>query len=304
MKKQCSLIIGSTGFIGSSLLKIINTEKDIFTISRSYRDASNHFQMDISNLEEFKDTLFQLSEKFDHLDIYYLAGESSVDSSISKPVLSFSKSVKPFLVLLESMKGKSSTIVYSSTGAIYDSREESYFVESSSLYPPSPYAASKHACEGLAMSYYETYNLDVRIARIFSVFGPKMNRFFIYDLIEKISKGEKSIQLYGNGKQVRDYLHVDDVSKGLVTIIKNGKAGDIYNLSSGKPTSLSNLSDKIIKILEIKDVKILWDAAETIGVRDQWYGDNSKIQEIGFRTKDNFDDQLQSAVREIYSKFN
>ncbi len=88
------------------------------------------------------------------------------------------------------------------------------------LYQPSPDAASKHACEGIAMSYHETYDLDVRIARIFSVFGPEMNRFFIYDFIEKISKDEKSIQLFGTGKQVRDYLHVDDVCRGLLTIMK------------------------------------------------------------------------------------
>ena len=227
-----------------------------------------------------------------------------MDSSVSKPVSSFSESVIPFLTLLESMKKKSSTIVYSSTGAIYDSREETCFDENSALYPPSPYAASKHACEGIAMSYHETYDLDVRIARIFSVFGPKMNRFFIYDFIEKISKDEKSIQLFGTGKQVRDYLHVDDVCRGLLTIMENGTAGEIYNLSSGKPTSLTELSDRIMEILEISDVKISWDATQTVGTRDQWYGDNSKIKEIGFKRKENFDDQLQSTVREIYSKFN
>ena len=304
MKKNCSLIIGSTGFIGSSLLKIIDTEKEIFTISRSPSDRSNHFPIDISNLEAFKDRLFRLSDEYEKLDIYFLAGESSVDSSVAKPVSSFSESVIPFLTLLESMKNKSSTIVYSSTGAIYDSREETFFDENSALYPPSPYAASKHACEGISMSYHETYALDIRIARIFSVFGPKMNRFFIYDFIEKISKDEKSIQLFGTGKQVRDYLHVDDVCSGLLTIMENGTAGEIYNLSSGKPTSLTELSDRIMEILEISDVKISWDATQTVGTRDRWYGDNSKIKGIGFKRKENFDDQLQSTVKEIYSKFN
>ena len=304
MKKNCSLIIGSTGFIGSSLLKIIDTEKEIFTISRSPSDRSNHFPIDISNLEAFKDRLFRLSDEYEKLDIYFLAGESSVDSSVAKPVSSFSESVIPFLTLLESMKNKSSTIVYSSTGAIYDSREETFFDENSALYPPSPYVASKHACEGIAMSYHETYALDIRIARIFSVFGPKMNRFFIYDFIEKISKDEKSIQLFGTGKQVRDYLHVDDVCSGLLTIMENGTAGEIYNLSSGKPTSLTELSDRIMEILEIGDIEISWDATQTVGTRDRWYGDNSKIKGIGFKRKENFDDQLQSTVKEIYSKFN
>ena len=72
MKKNCSLIIGSTGFIGSSLLNIIDTEKEIFTISRSHLDRSNHFQIDISNLEVFKDTLFRLSDEYEKIDIYFL----------------------------------------------------------------------------------------------------------------------------------------------------------------------------------------------------------------------------------------
>ena len=59
-----------------------------------------------------------------------------------------------------------------------------------------------------------------------------------------------------------------------------------------------------MEILEISDVMISWDATQTVGTRDRWYGDNSKIKGIGFKRKENFDDQLQSPVREIYSKFN
>jgi len=302
MKKECFVIIGSTGFIGSILLEVIKNQKDTYTISRTYQDRSKHFQVDISNLQEFKDILSLLSDKFQKINIYFLAGESSVNSSISNPVSSFSNSVKPFSVLLETMKNKPSTIVYSSTGAIYDSRKESYFDENSPLYPPSPYAASKYACEGLAMSYYETYDVDVRIARIFSVFGSQMKRFFIYDLIQKLSKGEKSIQLFGTGNQVRDYLHIDDVCRGLVTIMENGKGGEIYNLSSGEKTSLAELAEKIIDILHIDDVKLLWDSKKTVGVRDQWYGDNTKIKKIGFRSK-NFDDQLILTVKELDKSF-
>ena len=304
MKKKCSVVIGSSGFIGSNLLSKFCNSEDLFTISRSESSRRNHYRLDIYNQNKFEENLEFFIKNYKKIEIFYLAGQSSVELSLKNPKNAFTDSVNSFLLLLEKMKDKDCKIVFASSGAVYDSRLEDYFDEEGPTFPPSPYAAAKHACEGLAMAYYETFSLDTRIARIFSVFGPDMSRFFIYDFIEKISKEEKSIQLFGTGKQVRDYLHIDDVCNGLVTIMENGNAGEIYNLSSGKPTPLTELSDRIMEILQIDDIKISWDATQAVGTRDRWYGDNSKIKEIGFREKEKFDDQLQSTVREIYSKFN
>ena len=151
------------------------------------------------------------------------------------------------------------------------------------------------------MSYYETFGLDIRIARIFSVFGGKMNRFFIYDLIHKINLSDKEVELNGNGLQVRDYLHVDDVVNGLILIAQKGQPGEIYNISSGKPTRLSILAKKIKKILNKEELTIKWNNCNTKGIRDCWYGNNSKIKKLGFKVRKDIKDNLENTVKEIFS---
>ena len=150
------------------------------------------------------------------------------------------------------------------------------------------------------MSYHETFGLDVRIARIFSVFGENMKRFFIYDIIHKMHLSNVKIELNGNGLQVRDYLHVDDVVDGLVLIASKGKPGEIYNISSGKPTKLSILVNKIKKILNKEELTIIWNNRDTKGIRDQWYGNNNKISKLGFKVRKDIKDNLENTVKEIF----
>ena len=285
MKPNCSLVIGSSGFIGKELTKDLYS-KNTYTISLNYKkalDTDNHFFIDISNKTQFKKTLDSLKNKFKKFNVYFLAGESSVERSLLDPKDSFDASVIAFSNVIDYLKDFDSSLVYASSGSIYDSRNKDRFIENDTLYPPSPYAASKYASEGLALSYFEAFNLDIKIARIFSVYGENMSRFFLYDLIKKINSGESSIVLKGNGRQQRDYLHVSDVSKGLKIIMEKGKPGEIYNLCSGEPTRLDELTSQVLKTLKNEDLEIIWDHKESKGTRENWYGNNKKISEIGFK---------------------
>ena len=127
-----------------------------------------------------------------------------------------------------------------------------------------------------------------------------MNRFFIYDLVKKLNNSKDKVLLKGSGNQERDYLHVDDVSNGLFTILKNGSKGEIYNLCSGKPIKLKSLAEKIKIILKKSNVKIFWDNKKTEGVRESWYGDNRKIKLIGFNCKKLFSKCLESTIHYIF----
>ena len=113
-----------------------------------------------------------------------------------------------------------------------------------------------------------------------------MNRFFIYDLIKKIKDNPTEVILNGSGNQFRDYLHVDDIVKGLKIINSKGKPGEIYNLCSGKKTELKSLANDIKEILKLEKTIISWDKNSYKGIRDSWYGDNSKIKKIGFISQD------------------
>lgn len=305
MKSSCTVIIGSTGFIGRSLLTILSENTDLYTISRSNSSSSipsKHLKLDISDKRELDAFFSQLWKEYRRVKIFFLAGESSVESSISSPENSIIDTIKSFTNLLEVIKGEDSTLVLTSSGSIYDSREKDCFSEEDKLHPPSPYAAIKYALEGIAVSYSETFNMDIRIARIFSVFGENMERFFIYDVTKKLLSQKNEIILKGSGKQGRDYLYVDDVSRGLINIMESGCSKEIYNLSSGRLVLLSDLAERIKGILNLDHIKIVWDNMETFGERDVWFGDNTKIKMIGFNESNNFNFLLKSTVLEIKSR--
>jgi len=302
MKPSCHLIIGATGFIGRCLSESFIDENTFFISKNNKKEKinKNHYFIDINNKREV--TLFfkKLNARYKKVIIFFLAGESSVEDSIKKPEISFLKSLQGFSNVISNANQKSKLIICSS-GSLYDSRKKTYFKETDSLFPPSPYSASKYAIEGLALSYFESFGIDVRIARIFSVYGEDMNRFFIYDLIKKIKNNPNAVTLNGSGNQFRDYLHVDDIVKGLRIINSKGKPGEIYNLCSGKKIELKSLANDIKKILKQEKTKISWDKNSYKGVRDSWYGDNSKIKEIGFVVQD-MEKTLKKTVEHIFSK--
>ena len=302
MKPSCRLIIGATGFIGRCLSKSFIDENTFFISKNNKKEKinKNHYFIDINNKKEV--TLFfkKLNARYKKVIIFFLAGESSVEDSIKKPEISFLKSLQGFSNVISNVNQKSKLIICSS-GSLYDSRKKTYFKETDSLFPPSSYSASKYAIEGLALSYFESFGIDVRIARIFSVYGEDMKRFFIYDLIKKIKNNPNAITLNGSGKQFRDYLHVNDIVKGLKIINSKGKPGEIYNLCSGKKIELKSLANDIKRILKQERTKISWDKNNYKGVRDSWYGNNSKIKKIGFVIQDS-EKTLKKTVEHIFSK--
>lgn len=305
MKKICNLVIGSTGFIGESVCRNIYHENDLYTISRNKNKNLYSLKHFVVNTEKFNDlnkVIKNLKKNYMRINVFFLAGESSVENSIIDSKNSINNSIISFHNIILLLKDFKSTIVFASSGSVYDSRVKNCFTEKDCLLPPSPYAAIKYASEGIAMSYCETFGMDIRIARIFSVFGESMRRFFIFDLITKFKNSKNHIYLQGSGNQERDYLHVDDVANGLYVILNNGSKGEVYNLCSGKPIKLKNLAEKIRKILSKDKVKIIWNKKETIGIRDCWYGKNNKIKDIGFECQNSFNNRLESTVNHIFQK--
>ena len=302
MKPSCRLIIGATGLIGRGLSKSFVDENTFFISKNDKKDKinRNHFFIDINSKREISLFLKKLNAQYKKVIIFFLAGESSVEDSIKKPEISFIKSLQGFSNVISNASRKSKLIICSS-GSLYDSRKKTYFKETDSLFPPSPYSASKYAIEGLALSYFESFGIDIRIARIFSVYGEDMDRFFIYDLIKKIKDNPSEVTLNGSGNQFRDYLHVNDIVKGLKLINSRGKPGEIYNLCSGKKTELKSLANDIKKLLKLEKTKISWDKNSYKGIRDSWYGNNSKIKKIGFKSQDP-EKSLKKTVEHIFSK--
>jgi nucleoside-diphosphate-sugar epimerase len=300
--KKCILIVGATGFIGRELYLSVKKSEDVYTVSRSQSSSlkeSNHFAIDLLTPGSIQPIINSLSVNYKKIEIQFLAGLTSVEDSYTNPFSGLLSVVNSYAEMLNSIRHVNSSIVFASSGSVYDGREDEHYHESSLLRPISPYSCSKLCCENLSIMAHESFGVDVKIARIFSVYGETMNRFFIYDVIQKLLTAKKFIVLDGDGTQVRDYLHVNEVSKGLLHIMKYGQSGEAYNLCSGVPVTLKSLANSIREILDKKHIDIVWSDKSSNHNYDRWYGEPEKLKNIGFEPPLNFEINLKKVVYSI-----
>ena len=180
--------------------------------------------------------------------VVHFAAESHVDRSIQGSSEFIQTNVAGTHSMLQaSMENKVKIFIHVSTDEVYGSIDTGSWTEEEPLLPNSPYAASKAASDLIARSYFVTHGLDVRITRCSNNFGPyqypeKVIPLFITNLIEG-----KKIPLYGDGLNVRDWLHVDDHCLGIQAVIEKGRAGEIYNIGGGTELNNNELTSLILQ---------------------------------------------------------
>jgi dTDP-glucose 4,6-dehydratase len=181
--------------------------------------------------------------------IVHFAAESHVDRSITGPSEFIRTNVLGTQVLLSAAVTKKAKIfLHVSTDEVYGSIKEGSSVETDLLLPNSPYSASKAASDLLVRSYVNTYGLDARITRCCNNYGP--NQYpekFIPLAIKNLREG-KAIPIYGDGTNIREWIHVEDHCKGIQSVIASGRAGEIYNIGSGESLSNIAIATKLVEI--------------------------------------------------------
>lgn len=186
-----------------------------------------------------------------HDVVVHFAAESHVDRSIDSSSVFVTTNVTGTQQMLEgALRHKVSTFVHVSTDEVYGSISEGSWDEQEPLLPNSPYAASKASSDLLARSYSRTYGLDVRITRCSNNFGThqfpeKVIPLFVTNLID-----ERKVPLYGDGMNIRDWLHVDDHCRGIQLVLEAGRTGEIYNIGGGTELTNRDLTTLILQAFE------------------------------------------------------
>jgi dTDP-glucose 4,6-dehydratase len=259
------LVTGGAGFIGSHFVKNL--------VAGSVPDVSEIIVLDKltysgnrSNLDEIPDTSFQfivgdicdedlVRKTTKSIDlIVNFAAESHVDRSIDSSKSFFATNVLGTQNLLENARiNNVRTFIQISTDEVYGSIESGSWDEEYPLRPNSPYAASKASADLLARSFYKTYGMDVRITRCSNNYGSnqypeKIIPLFVTNLLQK-----KSIPLYGNGSNIRDWLHVSDHCQGINLVLEKGRPGEIYNIGGGQEISNLELTHLILKSMNVDE---------------------------------------------------
>jgi len=302
-------VTGGAGFIGSNYVRGLLSKKwghdvEKVTVFDSFTYAGN-----IHNLDECKEDSRLSVVNGDirnaediaaslpgHDVIVHFAAESHVDRSIESSSVFMTTNVLGTHQLLEAaLRINLEKFIHVSTDEVYGSIDTGSWDENEPLLPNSPYAASKASSDLVARSYFRTHHLNVCITRCSNNFGTyqfpeKVIPLFITNLITG-----KKVPLYGDGLNVRDWLHVDDHCRGIDLVVNGGQAGEIYNIGGGTEMTNRDLTFLLLEQCGFGEERVEW-VADRLG-HDRRYSVNwNKIhQELGYSPQQT----LQSSIAEI-----
>ena len=318
MKKV--IVTGGLGFIGSNLIKILNQKKFfIINIDKvSYASNKKNIPTNIQNYKFYKENInnknfiIRILEKYRPSLVFNLAAETHVDKSIDGPKSFINSNILGVFNLLEAIRiyNKKLKLINVSTDEVYGDINKLSSKENDAYNPSSPYSASKASGDLLIKSYIRTYNLPAVITNCCNNYGP--NQYpekLIPTIIYKIIRNE-TIPIYGNGKNVREWIHVNDHCEGLIKIAMNGKIGESYNIGSGVKMQNIELMNKIISIFKKINTnqkkKINFHFVKDRPGHDFRYSLNSsKLKtELKWKCKINFNEGLKDTINWYIDKFN
>lgn len=304
------LVTGGAGFIGSNFVRLMLAESnwevvnfDILSYAgnlENLADVENNprYSFVRGNISDAKlvDKLFS-QHKFDA--VINFAAESHVDRSIDNASPFISTNILGTQILLDAArKYEIGKYVQVSTDEVYGSLDENegFFTEDSPLAPNSPYSASKASADLLCRAYYKTHNLPVVITRCSNNFGPYQFPEKLIPLVITNALEEKHIPVYGDGMNVRDWIHVLDHCRALILAIEKGVPGEIYNIGGGKELSNILLVRSILQILN-KSESLITYVKDRPG-HDRRYAINpEKIKnELGWDLAFDFESALNKTV--------
>ncbi|MFH1310691.1 MAG: dTDP-glucose 4,6-dehydratase [Candidatus Omnitrophota bacterium] len=302
------LVTGGAGFIGSHFIKqlltvssgynVINVDAlsyaaDLNRVKEVADDPRYRFiKADVCNMKELE-TAFQ-----DDIDaVVHFAAETHVDNSIETPSLFADVNVKGTLNLLNMVRQKKvPKYVHISTDEVYGEIEEGFFTEDSPFAPNSPYSASKASADFFTRAYMRTYNLPAIIVRPCNNYGPwQYPEKFIPVASCKLLNDEK-IPVYAKGLNRREWLYVEDCARAIETILEKGVIGEVYNLGSGVEKKNIDIAETIVKILG-KTNDFIEFVKDRPGHDLRYALDSSKITQLGWNPRINFDEGLENTVR-------
>jgi len=307
MKNTRILVTGGAGFIGSNFIryllekypdcKIINLDK------LTYAGNLNNLK-DIENDKNYTFVKGDICDKKivdkivkDCEIIINFAAETHVDKSIIEAGSFVQTDVSGAYTLLDAAKRFGiKKFIQISTDEVYGSTSEGSFKESDSLNPSSPYSASKAGADLLVIAYHRTFNLPVLITR-------SSNNFGLYQYPEKViplfitnALGNKSLPLYGDGMNVRDWLFVLDNCEAIDLVMQEGEVGEIYNIASGIEKTNIEITRMILKELN-KPESLINYVKDRLGHDRRYSLDCTKIRKLGWKPSHSFEEALKTTIQ-------
>ncbi len=305
------LITGGCGFIGSNLVRLLRARRPGWKLVNLDKLT---YCGNLENLKDLEDDAAHVFVKGDIGDrahvtevlkkhavdaVLNLAAESHVDRSILGPEAFTITNVLGTQVLLDAAREVGvKRFVQISTDEVYGSLGETgAFTETSSLQPSSPYSASKAAADLLALAYAHTYGMDVVVTRCSNNYGPYQFPEKLIPLMVTNALKDETLPVYGDGMNVRDWIHVDDHAAGILAALEKGVKGQVYNFGAGCEQKNLELVKGILKSLGKSDSLIRF-VKDRPGHDRRYAIDAAKARrELGWKPEQVFETALPATVR-------
>lgn len=279
------LILGSEGFIGNSLIKyFLSKGFDVYGTDKVEKEQSEYTFLKMRDGEFGWEYLFR-QKKFDYC--INAAGSGNVSFSVQHPLDDFKANTYHTVCILDALKRYNNDCRYLhiSSAAVYGNPKWLPVKEDAACNPVSPYGWHKLMAEQACKEYCQLFDLQIAIARPFSIFGPGLKKQLFWDIYQKYIVNNSSIELWGDGNESRDFIFIDDVVRAFDCILEHGSMkGEIYNIASGKEVKVSNAVREFFNFLP-SSPQLLFNNKVRQGDPINWCADISKLQSIGFKTK-------------------
>lgn len=306
------LITGAAGFIGANFAEyFVNKHPDYKVIVvdkltyagnmenlKKVEDKIIFEQADICDFEKMK----EIFDKYDINGVIHFAAESHVDNSIKNPFVFTQTNVIGTHTLLETAKqkwgeGSNNKFVHISTDEVYGSLgEEGYFTEKSPIQPSSPYSSSKASSDLVALAYKETYKMNINVTNCSNNYGPYQHNEKLIPHMIKLALNDEKLPVYGTGKNIRDWLYVEDHCEAIDLVFHKGISGERYNI--GGHNEKRNI--EIVKLIlqRLKKSEDLIQYVEDRKGHDYRYAiDPTKIkEELGWFPKTKFEEGIIKTI--------
>jgi dTDP-glucose 4,6-dehydratase len=302
------LVTGGLGFIGSNFCRhLIRNfpECEVINIDKIGEETNGHSLRDLKNERRYKfirgdirdsKLLKKVLPKVDA--VVNMAAETHVDISISDPTLFLQNNTVGTFTILEAIKkhNEKARLVHVSTDEVYGEVFEGSVPEEGTIRPSNPYSASKAAGDFFVLAYHKTYDLNVSITRCTNNYGPyQFPDKLIPKIIVRVLNNLK-VPVYGTGKNIREWIYVQDHCEAIEQVLMKGESGEIYNISSGNELSNVEIVRKTLDLLGKKEDMMVF-VEDRPGHDARYSIDSSKIRsKLNWKPKFSFMKALESTV--------
>lgn len=261
------LVTGNKGFIGSNMFKFFKEQNSVEPIGFSKSSGQDIFDLNLLK-KAIKDSDL----------VYHFAAYAKPAESVLNPIEAIGTNINSTLNVLEACREYNVSLIYPSSCEIYGD-SNTPINEDFPIKPPNPYATSKAAADRICYTYFKTYDLDVKIVRIFNPYGPnqQLNKIIPTFYFQAIKN--EPITIFGNGSDTRDYVYVDDIVNGL-WLSRKLPSGEAINLATGKATTSLEVANLILELTRSSSEIRLVDYPKIFGNIKNQVGSYKKAKKL------------------------